>query len=54
MVKFWEVLLDKSIKTTKRRIQFCEKHGIGDTAMKEKSILKKLERKKELLKDDTT
>ncbi len=48
MVKFWGINIDKSIATTKRRIKFCEKFGIGDTVIKEKYRLKIQERKKEL------
>ncbi len=48
MVKPKHVMLDWSIKNTKMRIKHCEKHGIGDTAMREKLILKKQERMREL------
>ncbi len=48
MVKTKHELLDWSIKNTKMRIKHCENHGIGDTTMKEKQILKKQERLKEL------
>lgn len=48
MVKPWYEELDKSILTTKRRIKFMEKHGMGDSAMQEKRILQKQERHKEL------
>lgn len=48
MVKFWDNELQKSIKKTKIRVQFCEKHGIGDTTIHEKSNLKKAERKLQL------
>ncbi len=45
MVKFWEEEIKKAIKITKRRILHCEKHGIGDNAMKEKVTLQKQEKK---------
>ncbi len=48
MVKFWDKQIEIGIKLTKYRIKHLEKHGNGDTAMKEKSILKKQERHKEL------
>ncbi len=48
MVKPHHELLDWSIKNTKMRIQHMEKHGVGDTAIKEKNILKKQQRKREL------
>ncbi len=50
MVKFWEELLVLSIKKQKIRVKFCEQHGIGDTAIKEKFNLKKMERLLELRK----
>ncbi len=46
----WEVELKKGIAKTKIRIKFCEKHGIGDTTINEKGILKKQERLLELMK----
>ncbi len=46
---FWKELIDFEIKRTKRRIALCEKHGIGDTAIKEKARLKKQERQRELI-----
>ncbi len=48
MVKFWDIALDKAIITTKARIKFCEKHGNGIEAIREKARLKLQERKKEL------
>ncbi len=48
MVRVREVMLNVAIATQKRRVKFCELHGIGDTAIKEKAILKKMEHKKEL------
>jgi len=48
MVKPHHEMLDFSIKNYKMRIKHHEKHGNGDTAMREKIILKKLERKLEL------
>ncbi len=50
MVKVWDVLRDKAIATQKRRIECCERNGIGDSTIKEKAILKKMERAKELRK----
>jgi len=50
MVDFWRRELEKSIKNTKMRVKHMEKHGVGDTAIKEKIILKKQERQLELMK----
>ncbi len=43
--------MERAIKITKYRIKHMEKHGNGDTAMREKSILKQQERKKQLMDD---
>ncbi len=51
MVGFWEDALVKSIATTKARIKFCERQGIGDTCISEKARLKIQERKLELMKE---
>ncbi len=48
MVKPWSIAIEKGIKLTKERIKHMEKHGNGDVATKEKAILKKQERHKEL------
>ncbi len=48
MVRFWDIQIDKGIKLTKMRIKHLEKHGDGAVAMKEKQILQKQERHKEL------
>ncbi len=48
MVKYWDKQIEIGIKLTKFRIKHHEKHGNGDVAMKEKAILKKQERKKQL------
>ncbi len=49
MVKlFWDEEIDKGIIRTKRRIKHCEAHGIGDAVIKEKAILKKQERLRDL------
>ncbi len=48
MVKSKHELLDWSIKNTKMRIKKGEKSGMGDFTMKEKRILQKMERLKEL------
>ncbi len=45
MVKFWETQLRNAIKETKIRVQHCEKHGIGKSAMQEKERLLKSEKK---------
>ncbi len=50
MVNPWDIAVDKGIKLTKIRIKHMEKHGMGTEAMKEKSILKKQERHRELEK----
>ncbi len=50
MVKFWDEALKKAIKKTKYRIQVCEKHGMGNSTIQEKTILKKQERQQELRK----
>ncbi len=44
-------LLKWGIKNTKMRVAHMEKHGVGDTAIKEKIILKKQERQFQLLKE---
>ncbi len=44
MVKFWDEMLKFEIARTKKNIGLCEKHGVGDTAMREKARLKKQER----------
>ncbi len=51
MVKFWDIQIEKGIKLTKYRIAHLEKHGNGDTAMREKAILKKQERHKQVRAD---
>ncbi len=48
MVKFWDKQIEIGIALTKYRISHLEKHGNGDTAMKEKNILKKQLRHKQL------
>jgi len=48
MVDWWGKQIDIGIKLTKYRIRHLEKHGNGDSAMKEKQILKKQERHKQL------
>ncbi len=48
MVDVWGLAIDKGIKITKMRIKYMEKHGMGDNAIREKNILKKQERHKEL------
>ncbi len=49
----WDNEIKAAIRLTKIRIKFCEKHGIGASAIQEKSILKKQERKLELKKEET-
>ncbi len=51
MVRPWDESIEKGIRITKYRIAHLEKHGNGDTAMKEKVILKKQERHKKLRDD---
>ncbi len=48
MVKPWEIDAQKSIALTKLRIKHMEKHGMGNEVIKEKNILKKQQRAKEL------
>ncbi len=45
---FWSDAIDKGIALTKYRIKHMEKHGVGNTAMKEKEILKRQERHKQV------
>ncbi len=52
MVKPKHELLKWGIQNTKMRIKHMEKHGVGNSAIKEKLILKKQERKLELLKQE--
>ncbi len=47
----WDVAIEKGIQISKYRIKHLEKHGEGDTAMKEKQILKKQERHKQVRDD---
>ncbi len=51
MVKYWEKQREIGIKLSKFRIKHLEKHGNGDTVMREKSILKKQERHNDLAKN---
>jgi len=48
MVKVREVMLNKALATQRRRIKRIQELGIGDTVIKEKANLKRMERKKEL------
>ncbi len=50
MVKPNHELLKSGIKNTKMRIKHMEKHGKGTNAMQEKEILKRQERRAELLR----
>ncbi len=51
MVEPWTEAINKGIRITKYRIAHLEKHGNGDTVMKEKNILKKQERHKQTRKE---
>ncbi len=51
MVKVWDIAIDKGIALTKMRIKHMEKHGMGDSVQKEKRILQKQERHKQVRKD---
>jgi len=53
MVRPWDIELKKAIQRTKTRIKHCEAHGIGSSAIQEKEILKKQERKLTLRREDT-
>jgi len=44
LVKFWEESLKWNIKELKIRVAHMEKHGIGNTAIKEKAMLSKVEK----------
>jgi len=48
MVKPWDEDIIKGIKITKFRIKHHEIHGCGDNTMRDKAILKKQERHKQL------
>ncbi len=48
---WWSKQREKAIKISKFRIAHHEKHGNGDTVMREKNILKKQERHHQLMKD---
>ncbi len=50
MVRPWDESVDKGIKITKMRIKHMEKHGMGDSVMQEKAILKKQEHHRQLEK----
>ncbi len=45
MVKPWQEARKKGIALTKYRIAHMEKHGVGNTAIEEKRILVKQQRK---------
>ncbi len=51
MVRWWDFQIERAIKITKMRIKHCEKHGMGDTCIREKNILKKQERHRDLRND---
>ncbi len=42
----------KAIKTTKRRIEHCERHGLGTNAMQEKKCLEIQKRKLEKWREE--
>jgi len=48
LVKYWDEQIKKGIALTKSRIKHLETHGDGDTATKEKKILVKQLRTKEI------
>ncbi len=48
MVKPKRELLEWAIKNTKMRIKHGERNGMGNFVMREKKLLKEMERKKEL------
>ncbi len=48
MVKWWDKQIDVGIALTKMRIKHLEKHGNGDSVIREKSILQKQERHKKV------
>ncbi len=52
MVKPKHELLKWGIKNTKMRIKHMEKNGMGNNAMQEKVILKRQERKLEILRQE--
>ncbi len=52
MVKPKNDLLIWAIKNTKMRIKYIEKHAMGKNAMQEKEVLKRQERKYDLLKQE--
>ncbi len=49
MVRPWDKDIEYAIKTTKFRIKHHEKHGNGDVVIKEKKILQKQERQKQII-----
>ncbi len=48
MVKQFDINIEKAIAITKYRIKHMEKHGMGKNTMREKEILQKQMRQKEL------
>ncbi len=54
MVRWWDSQIDKGIAITKMRIKHHEKHGNGDVVQREKRILQKQERHKQVRKNDST
>ncbi len=51
MVRWWDSQIDKGISITKMRIKHHEKHGNGSVVIKEKAMLVKQERHKQVRKD---
>ncbi len=51
MVVYWDVQLKTAIALTKMRIKHHEKHGCGETCMRDKKILEKQIRLQKLRDD---
>ncbi len=51
-MRFWDEQLKLARAETKKRIAIYEKKGIGINTMEEKAILKRIERKQELRKQN--
>jgi len=48
LVRIWDLAINNAIATTKMRIKHMEKHGVGDTIIREKRTLEKQLRHKKL------
>ncbi len=52
MVRWWDPQIDKGIAINKMRIKHHEKHGVGSAVIRDKQMLQKQERHKQVRKDN--